>query len=41
VSLAPPVRNDVIDRIRVMQAEHQMYSDWATRAVSFFDAHNP
>ncbi len=41
VSLAPSVRNEVVDQIRAMQAEHQMYSDWAMRAVAFLDAHNP
>ena len=40
-SLAPSVRNEVVDQIRAMQAEHQMYSDWAMRAVAFLDAHNP
>ncbi len=41
VSLAPGVRADVIDQVRAMQAEHQMFSDWAARAVAFFEAHNP
>jgi len=39
--LAPGVRNDVVDQLRAMQAEHQMYSDWAARALDFFDAHQP
>lgn len=27
------------EQIRVMMAEHQMYSDWANRMMDFFDAH--
>lgn len=41
VSLPPAVRATVVDQVRVMQAEHQMFSDWAARAVAFLDAHNP
>ena len=39
--LPPASQGDVVDQIRAMQAEHQMYSDWAARAIAFFDAHNP
>ncbi len=39
--LAPAVRADVVDQIRVMQAEHQMYADWAAREIAFLDAHDP
>ena len=35
------VRADVIDQLRASQAEHQMYSDWASRAVAFLDANEP
>jgi hypothetical protein len=41
VALPGAVRADVVDQIRVMQAEHQMYSDWAAREIAFLDAHNP
>lgn len=41
VGLPGGVQLDVIDQVRAMQAEHQMYSDWAYRAVAFFDAHAP
>lgn len=40
-ALPPAVAKDVIDQVLVMQAEHQMFSDWAMRAVTFFEAHNP
>ncbi len=32
------VRLRVVDQMRAMQAEHQMFSDWAARAIAFFDA---
>ena len=41
VAQAPSVRNDIVDQVKAMQAEHQMFSDWAARAVAFFDTHNP
>ncbi|MBY0275703.1 hypothetical protein K2Z84_10190 [Candidatus Binatia bacterium] len=39
VALSGAQKSDVIDQVRAAQAEHQMYSDWAARAVAFFDAH--
>jgi hypothetical protein len=30
---------DVVNQVRVMQAEHEMFSDWATRATMWFDTH--
>ncbi len=38
VALPPAVRGAVVDQVRVMQAEHQMFSDWAARAIAFLDA---
>lgn len=35
------VRADVIDQLRATQAEHQMFSDWASRAVSWLEANEP
>ncbi len=29
----------MIDQVKVMQAEHEMFSDWARRAVAFFENH--
>jgi len=34
-------RSDVIGQVKAMQAEHQMFSDWAQRAIAFFDTHTP
>jgi predicted esterase len=39
VALPPAARADVVDQLRAMGAEHQMFSDWAARAVGWFDAH--
>jgi hypothetical protein len=41
VAQTASTRNAVINQMRAMQAEHQMFSDWAARGVTFFDAHNP
>lgn len=41
VALPGGVRGDVIDQVRAVQAEHQMYSDWASRAVAWLDANEP
>ena len=35
------VRADVIDQLRATQAEHQMFSDWASRAVAWLEANEP
>jgi len=35
------ILSDVVDQVRVMQAEHQLYSDWAARTMDFLDAHRP
>jgi|GEM_PF-1059574 len=35
------VRADVVDQLRATQAEHQMYSDWAARAVAWLEANEP
>jgi len=34
------VLNGVVDQVRAIQAKHQMFSDWAARAIAFFDAHD-
>lgn len=41
VALPGAARADVIDQLRAAQAEHQMYSDWAARAVAWLDANEP
>jgi len=38
-ALSPAQQRNVIDQLRAMQAEHQMFSDWAARAAAWFDAH--
>ncbi len=40
-ALPPSSQRQVVDQVRVMQAEHQMFSDWARRAIAFFEAHAP
>jgi len=34
-------RSDVISQVAAMRAEHEMYSDWARRAVAWFEARTP
>jgi len=34
-------QGDVVQQVGVMQAEHNMYSDWARRAVAFFETYTP
>jgi len=41
VALPGAARGDVVDQVRAVQAEHQMFSDWAARAVGFLLAHEP
>ena len=41
VALPGAARSDVIGQVKAMQAEHQMFSDWAQRAIAFFDTHTP
>lgn len=41
VALPGAARADVVDQLRASQAEHQMFSDWASRAVAFLDANEP
>jgi len=38
-ALSPSQQRDVVDQLRAMQAEHQMFSDWAARAAAWFDSH--
>jgi len=39
VALTGAQRSLVLDQIRVMTAEHQLYSDWANRTLDFLDQH--
>lgn len=39
--LPPTSQGGVAQQVGVMQAEHNMYSDWASRAVAFFEAYTP
>jgi len=39
LSLGPGTLKAVVDQIRVMQAEHQLYSDWTARALDFISSH--
>jgi hypothetical protein len=32
---------DIVDQLKVMQAEHQLYSDWAVRTIDFLAAYQP
>ena len=41
VALPGAGRAGVVDQLRATQAEHQMFSDWARRAVAFLEAHEP
>lgn len=41
LSLSSDRRKDVVDQIKVMQAEHQIYSDWTARTIDFLDTHLP
>jgi hypothetical protein len=41
VGLPPAQQRDVLDQAKAVQAEHQMFSDWARRALAFFEAHTP
>lgn len=41
VALPGGARLDVIGQVKAIQAEHQMFSDWASRAIAFFAAHTP
>jgi predicted esterase len=37
--LAPARQLDALDQVRVAYADHQMYSDWSSRTLDFFEAH--
>ena len=39
--LPPASQGSVVQQVGVMQAEHNMYSDWARRAVAFFETYTP
>ena len=41
VGLPPASKLQVNDQVKAMQAEHQMFSDWARRAVSFLESYTP
>lgn len=41
VALPGGVRGDVLGQVKATQAEHQMFSDWASRVVAFFADNTP
>ena len=38
-ALSPAQQRDVMSQIAVMRAEHEMFSDWASRSLRWFAAY--